>query len=155
MHENKWGRPTKMTKVAVQKLKEAFKLWSTTQEACSYAKISKTTFYDWKKKDIEFSDEIDNIKVYLTLQCKITIAKKIIDWDVKTSIWYLERKAPKEFNLNYIEEEKEDSPLINPMKERMLEIRAREEKRELQRKKDIERQGNNLKKKKIIIVKKK
>lgn len=123
--QNLW-RPTKMTDKVVQKLKEAFKIWATVQEACYYANISKTTYYDWLKQNSEFSDEITDSKTYLIFQSKLTIANSIEKWNSKTAIWYLERKLKNEFNINYIEEEK-DLTQKDPLRERLLEMKIKKE----------------------------
>lgn len=136
--QNVW-RPTKMTDKVVQKLKEAFKIWATTQEACYYANISKTTYYDWLKQNSEFSDEIADSKTYLIFQSKLAIANSIESWNSKTAIWYLERKLKNEFNMNYIEEEK-DLTQKDPLRERLLEMKREKDK-------------NNKKKIKFIIKK--
>jgi len=121
------SRPTKMNNKIVQKLKEAFKLWSTVQEACYYADISKTTYYEWLKQNKEFSDEIDDSKTYLIFKSKLVIANSIEKWDTKTAMWYLERKLRNQFNLNYIEEDKNDT-VKDPLRERLLEMKRMKQK---------------------------
>lgn len=105
---NKWWRPTKLNNNTIQKLKEAFKMDCTVLEACCYADISKTTYYDWLSENKGFSDEIEASKKYLEFKSRQVIANSIEWGDTKTAIWYLERKRRKEFSINYIEEKKDN-----------------------------------------------
>ena len=111
---NKWWRPTKLNDDTIQKLKEAFKLDCTVLEACYYADISKSAYYDWIWENKEFMDEIMVSKKYLELKSRQIIASSIEIWDVKTAMWYLERKRRKEFSINYIVEEKKLEENENP-----------------------------------------
>ncbi len=106
------SRPTKLKKRVVQKLQEAFKLWCTTSEACCYAEISRSTYYDWLSTNQEFSDKIELSKKYLEYKSRAVIANSLENWDVKTAMWYLERKNKKEFNVQYlnITPERENKP---------------------------------------------
>ncbi len=55
----KLWRPTKFNENTIQKLKEAFKMDCTVLEACCYANIIKSSYYDWISKNKEFLDEIE------------------------------------------------------------------------------------------------
>ena len=99
---NKVWRPVKITEKIVQKLQEAFKIWSSVEEACCYADISRSTYYDWISKNKEFSDKIELSKKYLTLKSRMVIANSLEKWDIKTAMWYLERKRKDEFSINSI-----------------------------------------------------
>ena len=101
-------RPSKFTDQIIQKLKEAFKLWCTVEEACSYAEISKSSYYEWLSINKEFSDEIKIAKKYLEFKSRAVIARSLEEWNVKTAMWYLERKNKKEFNINFIENQNID-----------------------------------------------
>jgi len=96
-------RPTKLNERTIQKLKEAFKLWCSVEEACSYAEISSSSYYEWLSKNEEFSEEISIVKKYLEFKSRAVIAQSLENWDVKTAMWYLERKSKDEFNLQHIE----------------------------------------------------
>lgn len=63
--KNKEGRPTKLNEVIIRKLKEAFEQDCTITEACRRAKISTVTYYEWKKKDPDFSYEMEFFEEYL------------------------------------------------------------------------------------------
>ena len=88
---NAW-RPTKLNESVVQKLVEWFKMDFTTEECCSYAWISKMTFYDRYKKFPDFSYEIDSAKNYLFIYAK----KKLAQWIQKgwfdEALRFLERR---------------------------------------------------------------
>jgi hypothetical protein len=98
------GRPSKIDSKKpilendmVAKLIEAFKLDCTVEEACSYAKINKTTYYRHLEKNPEFSNEIEAARQYLKLLARQTVAKGINAGDESTAKWYLERKLKSEF----------------------------------------------------------
>lgn len=95
------ARPSKLTQQTIQKLKEAFRLWCTVEEACSYTEISKSTYYDWLSNNEAFSDEIELSKKYLEFKSRFVIAQSLENNDVKTAMWYLERKNKQEFNIQH------------------------------------------------------
>lgn len=98
----KLWRPTRLNNNIIRKLKEAFKLWCTIEEACSYAEIWTSSYYEWLTKNKEFSEEINIAKKYLEFKSRAVIAQSLEKWDVKTAMWYLERKNKEEFNFQYI-----------------------------------------------------
>lgn len=106
------ARPTKLNTETIQKLKEAFKIGCTDQEACSYANISTSTYYSWTQNNNEFLDEMGLAKRYLEYKSRAVIANSLEKWDVKTAMWYLERKNKKAFNVQYlnITPERENKP---------------------------------------------
>ena len=73
--KNKIGRPSKISEVVIRKLKEAFENDCTITEACRRAKITTVTYYDWKKKDQNFSYEMDFYEEYLKNISLGTISK--------------------------------------------------------------------------------
>jgi hypothetical protein len=95
----KLGRPTKLTKAVVTKLVQAFELGCNDTEACAYSGISRNTYYRWTEEDTEFSDKIKSAKVHVLLRAKMNVADAINRGDLKTSQWYLERKAREEFGI--------------------------------------------------------
>lgn len=118
---NKVWRPTKLSESIVWKLYEAFKLWWTVEEACCYAEISRATYYEWIKENDEFSDKIWLAKKYLEIKSRAVISNSIEAWDIKTAMWYLERKNKSEFSIKEIlsQELKENS-----LKEILEEIQS-------------------------------
>lgn len=51
--KNKVGRPSKIDEVKLQKLREAFLMGYSDEEACKYADLAPSTFYDFQKKNSE------------------------------------------------------------------------------------------------------
>lgn len=90
-------RPTKLQTSTVQKLQDAFKLGCSIWEACCYAEISRSSYYTWIEENPEFSDKIDIAKRYLEFKSRSVIANSLEAGDVKTAMWYLEKKNKKEF----------------------------------------------------------
>jgi hypothetical protein len=85
------GRPSVLTETVVSKLEQAFAIGANDSQACSYAGISRQTFYANLKKDSEFRDKIEAQKEKLALKAKQELAKLIQGGDRTTILWYLER----------------------------------------------------------------
>lgn len=92
----KLGRPTKIHEEELRKLETAFKMGCNNSEACAYAEIPESTFYDYIKANQDFSDNINKWKKNPILKAKHTIYKSLED--PKTARWYLERKCKDEFS---------------------------------------------------------
>ena len=88
------GRPTKMTPETIEKLRQAFIIGATKEEACAYAEISKVTLYSYIDKNPDFVNDIEAWQKTPLLKAKATVNKNLDD--TKTAQWYLERRA-KEF----------------------------------------------------------
>lgn len=88
------GRPTKMTPETLDKLRQAFLIGATNDEACAFAEIHRDTLYDYMKKNPEYSYLVEQYKETPILKAKATVNKNLDD--SKTAQWYLERRA-KEF----------------------------------------------------------
>lgn len=96
------GRPSSITPEVVLKLIAVFQRGLSVTTALSYAKISKTAFYERYRNDQEFRDKIDDAKDF----GKHIAGSIIIDTltksnnevlKAKTAQWYLERKEPSEY----------------------------------------------------------
>ena len=96
--ENKIGRPRAITPKILEKLEEAFKLGCTNREACFYADVKESTFYDFLKDNPEFSEKIDMWKEYQKIKARYVIHKALDKGDRDIAKWYLERKAKEEFS---------------------------------------------------------
>ena len=92
---NPIGRPTKMTDEVVMKLEQAFAIDASVGEACSYADISRNTFYVWLKENPDFQDRIDELRERPILKARQTIVKGLDN--VQGAQWYIERKRKNEF----------------------------------------------------------
>lgn len=71
------GRPSEMTPETVNKLEEVFALDGTVEEACFYANISRTTYYNWIKEHPELLDRFDALRQRPFLKARQTIVKNI------------------------------------------------------------------------------
>lgn len=85
------ARPTVMTPEILERLRHAFAIGATKEEACAYAKIGKSTLYDYINANPEFSEEIEQLIQQPILKAKQTIVNNLDD--VKNAQWYAERKS--------------------------------------------------------------
>jgi len=92
------GRHTVMTNEIVLKLEQSFALDATVEEACSYAKISRSAFYVWLEKNPEFKDRIDDLRQNPILAARKTVVDNLGS-NPKIAFKYLERKKKDEFAL--------------------------------------------------------
>lgn len=89
---------TKLTPEVVAKLKQAFAIGASPEQACYYAEIHVVTYYRWIKKYPELRKEFALMKQRLPLAAKTNIASAIETLkDIGLSKWLLERKEPDEF----------------------------------------------------------
>jgi len=93
---NKGGRPTSMTPETLDLLRQAFLFGATDEEACAFAKIGKSTLYDYQNAHPEFSEQKDQWKEDPILKAKKTVVDSLDD--TKNAQWYLERKKKDEFS---------------------------------------------------------
>lgn len=96
--KNKGGRPCSIKKEKIQELKQAFCLGCTDEEACLFAGVKRSTFYDFCKRYPEFSEQKELWKKNPVLKAKKLIFDNL-GADLKTARWYLERKCKDEFSL--------------------------------------------------------
>lgn len=92
------GRPTVVTPEVVAKLEYAFLRGMNDTEACLYADISRSAFYDYINKNPEFADRKEELKKYPSVRAKINITEAIEQGDEDISRWYLERRNKDEFS---------------------------------------------------------
>lgn len=96
--KNNVGRPRAITPKKLEKLEEAFKLGCTNREACFYADVAESTFYDFLKEYPEYSDKIAMWKDYEKIKARYVVHKALENGDRDMAKWYLERKAKDEFS---------------------------------------------------------
>jgi hypothetical protein len=89
------GRPTVMTDEVLRKLEEAFALGCTDLEACLYADIAKSTFYDYQIANPEFVERKEKLKETPMLKARGTVVRSLNQ--TQPAQWYLERKRKNEF----------------------------------------------------------
>lgn len=87
-----------MTDDARRKIEEAAAIDASIEEICFYADIHKDTFYEWMKKEPEFSDRIDALRNRPIMKARQTIVKALENPD--HAFKYLEKKRRKEFGTN-------------------------------------------------------
>lgn len=87
------GRPTKLTSATVKKLELAFKSGLSVAEACSYADISRQSYYNYAESTPGFLTKVASWKSLTKVSAQINISQSIIkDKDLGTSIWYVEHQ---------------------------------------------------------------
>ena len=91
------GRPTKYAPEVITKLKAAFANSFTVEQACYYAEITKDTYYNWIKRNPQFSDEMDRASHQPMMKAKQVVVGSINSGDVESAKWWLKNKAPDEF----------------------------------------------------------
>lgn len=95
------GRPSKYNEELVKKLLDVFKLGGSIEEACSYAGISRVTYYDWVDKRPALLTEIEQAKLYPSIVARNIIVESMQrNRDVATAKWYLEKTAFRNTNNN-------------------------------------------------------
>lgn len=113
--KNPVGRPRAITTEIIKKLEEAFKLGCTNREACYYADVAESTFYDFIKEYPEYSEKFSILKEYEKIKARMVIHKALEKGDRDTAKWYLERKAKAEFSTKV--EMEHSGEVNNPFKD--------------------------------------
>ena len=96
--QNVGGRPRINLQKTLRYLCEALRFDATVEEACSYAKISESTFYHYNKSDGGFSEEIRRAQCYPFLVAKGAVIGAIEEGNVKTALRFLELRQPRMFS---------------------------------------------------------
>ena len=110
MEIKKSGRPTKqqqknkkiseslskMTPERLDLIREAFSFDSTIAEACLFADIDQSTYYNWKKKNPELFEKLEALRSNPVIKAKRTVLADI--GNPQTAKWLLERKRKKEYS---------------------------------------------------------
>lgn len=106
------GRPTVITEQVLRKLKLAFCMDYTDEEACFFAGISNTALYEYQKISPEFTEQKAVLRRSLAMKSKTILAaslqpelfedetgKKVwqIRGNVELALTYLQNKYPNEF----------------------------------------------------------
>lgn len=89
----KW--PTKMIEATVKKLEDWFRSDFTDSEACAYAWISRTLFYNYYGKDKKFTDRIDSAKEYCFILAKDAVRRWLIEKDKEYALKRLKNRQNK------------------------------------------------------------
>lgn len=87
---------TKKTPETLDKLRSAFSIDSTIQEACFFAGIQESTYYNWKKKDPKGMEDLEKLRLEPILKARTELVNGIVGFD--NALKYLERKRKGEFS---------------------------------------------------------
>jgi hypothetical protein len=93
------GRPTIMNDLTIAKLKEGFAQGFSVRNACIWADISQDTYFNYCKKNPNFSEQCKTLQQKPLIKSILVINKALNEGDVNTAKWYAERKAKDEFSL--------------------------------------------------------
>ena len=92
------GRPSEMSEEKVKKLEEIFALDGTIEEACFFANITKTTYYNWLEKNPELIDRFQELRNTPVLKARRTVVNDLKNY--QNAMDYLKRKRRLEFGDN-------------------------------------------------------
>jgi hypothetical protein len=88
---SKIGRPTKLNEKTVSLIESCIQNGWSISQTCYTAKISRETFYEWYRENEEFSDRINEAPNNLVQVAKKNILRAVVEGDIKTSIWVIEK----------------------------------------------------------------
>jgi predicted DNA-binding transcriptional regulator AlpA len=93
------GRPPVIDEFVVSKLETGFAKGFNISEACLFAGISRTTYYEYIKENPEFANKVEHLQDNVKMHAKSNIEEAIREKkDIDTSKWFLERKSRAEFS---------------------------------------------------------
>jgi len=97
--KNNAGRPTIYTDELVTKLEGILKMGGTVDEACSYALISRETYYRWLDEKPDFMTKMESAQRYPDIVAKnIVVDSMVKNKDLTTAKWWLEKRQFKDSN---------------------------------------------------------
>lgn len=105
------GRPTVMTKVVIRKLKQAFLYDFTHEEACNFAGIGKSTFYDYLKAHPHFSELVQRWRDDQVYMARRHLRELVKMGDPESVRFMLKAKRKREFSTRV----EHDGPDGNPI----------------------------------------
>lgn len=91
--KNPVGRPRKITDEVVQKLERSFQAGLSIDQACAANNIARSTFFDYLRKNEDFSHRIKALQIHPQIKAKYNIVNKINEGDINLSKWYLEKTS--------------------------------------------------------------
>ena len=96
--ENKVWKPTVFTPETLKKLEEAFAIGATDSEACFYADVSTSAFYEYQNRTEWYLERKNALKEKPILKARQEVVKWL-DGNAEFALKYLERKRKSEFSL--------------------------------------------------------
>lgn len=106
------GRKTVMTDLTLSKLKEGFAQGFSVNNACIWADISHSTYFEYCKINPQFSEQCKSLQKKPLIKAILVINKALDEDDVSTAKWYAERKGKEEFSLRVENTGKDGKDLI-------------------------------------------
>lgn len=106
----KGQKKQKQTPEVIAKLESVFAIDGTIREACFYANIGESTYYEWVKNDKELLERFERLREKPVLKARREVIKGL-DGNPEFSLKYLERKRKNEFSLrteHKVENERND-----------------------------------------------
>jgi len=94
--KNDIGRPTLFTPETIDKLEAVFLIGGTDLEACLYANVSKSAFYNYQIKNPDFVDRKEMLKETPFLKARKTIVESLNN--PQYAFEYMKRKKKDEFS---------------------------------------------------------
>lgn len=92
------GQLYKFDESVLEKLRQAFAIDATIEEACFYADIDPKTYYNWKNAKPEQFQKLEQLRNTPILAARQTLANAV-KTDHAMALKYLERKRKAEFAL--------------------------------------------------------
>lgn len=123
--DKKVGRPPIIDNVKLQKLREGFLMGYNDEEACEYADLKPSTFYDFQKKNREFSECKQQWKLNPVLKAKKTVFDNLDK--IGVAQWYLEKKCSDEFAAKQKQEITGNIDGINPITINVIPVEPKNE----------------------------
>lgn len=108
MTKNKGGRNPIITESILQILDEAFRYAYTDEEAALYAGISVRALYYYQKKNPEFLQRKEALRLTPNLAAKRTLVENIVG-DLNQARWWAEHKMRNEFGTKIKVEQNDNS----------------------------------------------
>ncbi len=94
----KGQKKQKQTPEVIAKLEYVFSIDGTIREACFYADIGESTYYDWVKNDKKLLERFERLREKPVLKARREVVEGL-KGNPEFSLKYLERKRKKEFSL--------------------------------------------------------
>jgi len=90
------GQPIAIVEEVIKDLESIFRIGGSVSAACSYARISRQTFYVRMEADEEFANRIENAKNYAVIAARKIVVKTMLETadpvqKVELAKWYLEK----------------------------------------------------------------
>jgi len=117
------GRPAKITKDVLAKLRDGFAFTYTDEEACLYAGIDPATLYRYQKKHPEFCKEKEQLRLTPNLMAKKVLVENLPK-NVEQARWWADRKI-KDFKPKQ-EVEHSGTIVTTPMQEAQMTPKMQE-----------------------------